>query len=164
MLKIIRIAAYIRRDNSRYVHFSSNSFNLFLNLFWTLLTKSPIWLFRWLESTLNFLKDKGNIESLTYGTDAEPAFENGFDETCPIESELRFLSLSGHFYKKLLVCAWKKFNPGKWLELQPVSDEIIAGTSISAATFSNFFWTYGERCLLNLPYDFSDALKALWIF
>ena len=63
-----------------------------------MLTKSPLWLFRWLKNIFKFLKEKGNIESLTYGTDGEPALENGFEETYPIESELCFFSLSGHFY------------------------------------------------------------------
>ena len=59
------------------------------------------------------LKEKRNIESLRYGTDGEPALENGFEETYPIESELCFLSLSRYFYKKWLVHTWTKFNPGK---------------------------------------------------
>ena len=110
---MIRTAACIRQDNSRHVHFGSNSFKLFLNLWWTMLTKSPLWLFRRLESTLNFLKEKGNIENSTYGADAEPASKNGFEGIYPIEGELRLLSLSGHFYKKWFFRAWKKLNPGK---------------------------------------------------
>ena len=110
---MFRIAACIRRRNSGYVRFGSNCFILFLNLWWTILTRSPLWLLRWLEKTFNFLKENGNIQSLTYGTDDEPALENNFEKTYPIESELSFLSLPGHFYKKWLVYAWTKFNPGK---------------------------------------------------
>ena len=110
---MFRIAACIRRGNSRYVRFWSNSFILFLNLCWMMLTRSPLWLLRWLEKTFNFLKETGNMKSLTYGNDGEPALENVFEETYPIESELCFLSLPGHFYKKWLVYAWIKFNPGK---------------------------------------------------
>ena len=39
------------------------------------------------------LQEKGHIESLTYGTDGEPALENGFEETYPIDSELFFRSI-----------------------------------------------------------------------
>ena len=63
-----------------------------------MLTKSPLWLFRWLENIFKFLKEKGNIESLTYGTEGEPALENGFEETYTIETELCFFSLPGHIY------------------------------------------------------------------
>ena len=45
------------------------------------------------------------MKSLTYGNDGEPALENVFEETYPTESELCFLSLPGHFYKKWLVYA-----------------------------------------------------------
>ena len=39
------------------------------------------------------LQEKGNVESLTYGNDGEPALENRFEETYPIDSELFFRSL-----------------------------------------------------------------------